>query len=85
MEFSDIMSENPFANYPLEKECLKEWITEGMEGIHIEFKLQISISDTRQKCEYIRDMISLADALHNILFDPGGWDEEFNKLAQMEQ
>ncbi len=32
-----------------------------------------------------RDMISLADALHDILFDPGGWHEEFNKLAEMEQ
>ena len=28
------------------------------------------------------DMISLADALHDILFDPGGWHEEFNKLAE---
>ena len=31
------------------------------------------------------DMVYLADAVHNILFDPGGWHEEFNKLAQMEQ
>ena len=28
------------------------------------------------------DMVSLADALHNVLFDPGGWHEEFNKLAE---
>lgn len=27
----------------------------------------------------------LVDAVHNILFDPGGWHEEFNKLAEMEQ
>ena len=31
------------------------------------------------------DMLSLAEQLHNILFDPGGWHEEFNKLAEMEQ
>ena len=31
------------------------------------------------------DMISLADALHDILFDPGGSYHEFNKLAEMEQ
>ncbi len=28
------------------------------------------------------DMISLADALHDILFDPGGSYHEFNKLAE---
>jgi len=26
-----------------------------------------------------------ADAIHDILFDPGGWHEEFNKLAEMEK
>tara|TARA_R100001163_G_scaffold65670_1_gene63902 strand:+ start:3513 stop:3722 length:210 start_codon:yes stop_codon:yes gene_type:complete len=31
------------------------------------------------------DMLSLADALHNILFDPAGSYHEFNKLAEMEQ
>ena len=31
------------------------------------------------------DMISLADALSNILFDPAGSYHEFNKLAEMEQ
>ena len=31
------------------------------------------------------DMISLADALHDILFDPGGSYHEFNKLAEMEK
>ena len=29
------------------------------------------------------DMISLADALHDILFDPGGSYHEFNKLAEV--
>ena len=28
------------------------------------------------------DMIYLSDTVNNILFDPGGWDEEFNKLAE---
>lgn len=28
------------------------------------------------------DMLSLADQLHNILFDPGGSYHEFNKLAE---
>tara|TARA_R100000995_G_scaffold84514_1_gene63428 strand:- start:1726 stop:1935 length:210 start_codon:yes stop_codon:yes gene_type:complete len=31
------------------------------------------------------DMLCLADSIHDILFDPGGWHEEFNKLAEMEQ
>ena len=31
------------------------------------------------------DMVYMADAVHDILFDPGGWHEEFNKLAEMEQ
>ena len=31
------------------------------------------------------DMLSLADQLHNILFDPGCSYIEFNKLAEMEQ
>ena len=30
-------------------------------------------------------MVYLADAVHDILFDPGGSYHEFNKLAQMEQ
>ena len=33
-----------------------------------------------------QDMVYLAyTAVHDILFDPGGWHEEFNKLAEMEQ
>ena len=27
----------------------------------------------------------LSDRISDILFDPGGWHEEFNKLAEMEQ
>ena len=27
----------------------------------------------------------LSDEISNQLFDPGGWHEEFNKLAEMEQ
>ena len=33
-----------------------------------------------------QDIVYLAyTAVHDILFDPGGWHEEFNKLAEMEQ
>ena len=33
-----------------------------------------------------QDMVYLAyTAVHDILFDPGGWHEEFNELAEMEQ
>ncbi len=33
-----------------------------------------------------QDMVYLAyTSVHDILFDPGGWHEEFNKLAKMEQ
>ena len=55
------MSEDPFENYPLDKESLQKWITEGMEGIHIDFKQRISISDLKSKREFVRDMISLAN------------------------
>jgi len=30
------------------------------------------------------DMVYMADAIHDILFDPGGSYHEFNKLAEME-
>ncbi len=33
----------------------------------------------------VSSSVYLTDAVHDILFDPGGWHEEFNKLAEMEQ
>ncbi len=30
-------------------------------------------------------VIAIKDQISNELFDPGGWHEEFNKLAEMEQ
>ena len=33
----------------------------------------------------VSSSLYLADAISNVLFDPGGWHEEFNKLAEMEQ
>ena len=33
----------------------------------------------------VSSSLYLADAISNVLFDPGGWNEEFNKLAEMEQ
>lgn len=30
----------------------------------------------------VSSSVYLTDAVHDILFDPGGWHEEFNKLAE---
>ena len=46
-------------------------------------------SYTKRELKALADRLGIVylqyDTVHNILFDPGGWDEEFNKLAQMEQ
>ncbi|OLS21391.1 MAG: hypothetical protein HeimC3_35860 [Candidatus Heimdallarchaeota archaeon LC_3] len=55
------MSDDPFENYPLESAALQKWISDGLEGIHLEFKLKISVSELKSKAEFIRDMISLAN------------------------
>ncbi len=57
----EIMRDDPFENYPLESATLQKWISEGSEGIHLEFKRIISISEPKSKAEFIRDMLSLAN------------------------
>jgi len=46
-------------------------------------------SYTKRELKALADRLGIVylpyDTVHNILFDPGGWHEEFNKLAEMEQ
>ena len=45
-------------------------------------RLDISTNDYDYS---LMDMLCLADSIHDILFDPGGWHEDFKKLAEMEK
>ena len=40
---------------------METWISEKSEGLNIEFKQKISVSDPKSKAEFIRDIISLAN------------------------
>ena len=47
--------------YPIDIEILEKWISETSEGILHDFKQEIDVTDKKKKCEFIRDMISLAN------------------------
>lgn len=47
--------------YPIDVEVLGRWITENSEGILHDFKQELDVIDKKKKCEFIRDIISLAN------------------------